>query len=321
MKILKYSLLLLCIGMLSVACERNDDIFPDIQKGANVRLIKSPDFPIFINAEDIPGSRIVIDGYSENDNISTVELFVTYTSGSLDSVFTNNLLTTVRGSEITNGELPALNFSTQDIADAVSGLSLSDMGAGDKIDIINVTTLDDGRVYPDTSIPAGTQISDNNGDGVPDTTFLSLNTNIAPSISAGAEASFTTMLTYFIACPFNVADAVGEYLITRDDFETSLDYDTPIQAVEVDENTVRFENLFMHPEMFDVSIDVDLASGQATVIRQPAWHCDNFGCGFGEGRVDGGGFFLSCVGFVTLDLTHTVDAGSFGTFKLELQKQ
>lgn len=316
MKFLKYSFLFLFGGALLflVSCERDSDVFPDIQKGANVRLVKNAGFPIFINAEDISGSRVVIDGYSENDDIAKIELFVRYTSSSLDTVFPDGLLLSIDGSQISGGRLPALDFSTQQIADAVDGLALDQMGAGDKVDIVNVTTMDNGLIFPIQDEIVGTNISEG------DTSTFTVN-NIAPSISAGAAASFTTQLTYFIACPFNVADAVGEYLITRDDFVTSLDYDTPIQAVEVNESTIRFENLFMHPEMFDVEINVDLTSGIATVQRQAAWHCDNFGCGFGEGRVDGGGFFLSCVGFVTLDLTHTVDAGSFGTFKLELVKQ
>ena len=311
MKFLKYSFILSIVTLLAISCSRNSDVFPELQKGANVRLIKDANFPVFIDAENIPNSRIVINGYSENDDIEKIELFLNYAGASIDTLV---LLKTIQGSEISNGLLPELNFTTQQLADAIPGFAITDMGAGDKLDIVNVTTMNDGRVYPNQDIIAGTEISGT------DTTTVMVN-NIAPSIDQGATASFTTKLTYFIACPFVADDAVGQYLITRDDFVTSLDYDTPIECIKIDETTMLFTNLFMHPEMYDVSIVVDLASGAATVSRQAAWHCDNFGCGFGEGRVDGGGFFLSCVGFVTLDLTHTVDAGSFGTFKLELQKQ
>ena len=316
MKFIKYSFLLAIVAAMVISCDRDDDIFSDVQDGANVRLVKDADLPVFINAEDIANSRIGIDGFSSNDDIATIELVIDYLSSSLDTFIEDKALRTIQGSEISDGRLPELNFTTQQIATAV-GITVEEMAAGDQITIRNITTLEDGRIYPDPNVVTGINIDEVTGD----TATLEIVNNVSSGIANAATASFTSQLVYFIACPFNADDAVGEYLITRDDFVTSLDYDTPIQAEKVDETTIRFVNLFMHPEMFDVDVVVDLASGQATVERQAAWHCDNFGCAFGEGRVDGGGFFLSCVGFVTLDLTHTVDAGSFGTFKLELQKQ
>ena len=41
---------------------------------------------------------------------------------------------------------------------------------------------------------------------------------------------------------------------------------------------------------------------------------------YGEATIEGGGFYFSCTGFITLDLEHVVGAGSFGTHKLELTK-
>lgn len=320
MKILKYSFLLSMIAVLTIACNRDSDIYPAVQEGVNVRLIKEASLPGFINAEDIPNSRIVINGFSENDNISRVELFMNYQGSAAN---TRVLLKTIQGSEISNGLLPAIEFTTQQLADAIPDFEISDIGAGDKIDIINVTTLTDGRVYPNPNNDEvlGIEISDFNQDGVPDTTFLTVN-NLGASIAGASAASFTDQLTYFVACPFSADDAVGQYLLITDGFGgVSLDPTALIEVVKIDETTVRMVDVFKHPGMFDIDVVVDLPSGMATVVRQPAFDTGELDYPYGEARMDGSGFFLSCVGFVTLDLQVTVDLGSFGVFKFEFQKQ
>lgn len=291
-------------ALLLTSCEKGDTHHPDLIQGVNMRIQVDPSTQ-FINAGNIPTATIILHLFTENDDISKVDLMLDYYDASEDSLYERALLRTITPDQFADGILRDLTFTTQELG-AAAGIAVQDMGAGDRLDIYNFTTLEDGRVYPsDVQLEPDNSVS-----------------NVTPNIQNSAiSTSFTTKLVFFISCPFNADAAVGEYLITRDDFETSLDYDRPIQVVKESETEVTFINLFSHPEMYDVTVSVNLASGVATVARQPAWHCDNFGCGFGEGRVDGGGFFFSCTGFVTLDLRHTVDAGSFGVFKLELQKQ
>lgn len=297
--------LVLMIGLLAFAgCEKGDTHHPDLIDGASMRIIADPTTQ-FIDAGDIAGSSIILHLYTVSDDIQKVELRLDYYSSSQDSTYDRVLLRTIMPSEFNDGVLNNLEFTTTEISQAV-GIPVAEMGAGDRIDFLNFTFLEDGRIYP-------------NNIQLNDSTSVS---NVTPNVANSAlTTNFTTKLIFFISCPFDADAAVGQYLITRDDFGTTLDITRPIEAVKVSPTQIEFINMFTHPEMYDVTVSVNLASGVATVARQPAWHCDNFGCGFGEGRVNGTGFFFSCTGFVTLDLQHTVDAGSFGTFKLELQKQ
>jgi hypothetical protein len=202
------------------------------------------------------------------------------------SQFNNLILYRVIWVEITAAEI-ATKFNL------AGGIDF--LGGGDSFTITAAAKLKDGRVF----------------DG----------SNSAPSITEGNNASFTQKFTVFVACPFVLAEAVGFYTITRDDFQTWLDDQVEIVAGP-GANQVTLKNLFGHPENYDIIMDVDNAKGDATIKKQEAWHCANFGCGFGVGSIQTNtpGLFFSCTGFLTVNVQHTVAAGSFGTFRLELSK-
>ena len=296
-------LVLLVLG----SCTDDDRIrIPAVEKAVNMRIQLDPSTQ-FIDAANIPNSTLMLHFFTENDDIDKMELQVDYYSSSQDSTYARGTLLTFDQADFGDGVMRDVVITTQEISEVV-GIPVAEMGAGDKITLLNFTTLMDGRTYPDQIVVTGPNAQTIN--------------NTTPNIlNSAATTSFTSQIVVFIACPFEADAAVGEYLITRDDFATTLDPTRPIEAQKIDDQTIRFVNLFSHPEMYDVDVIVNLASGAATVAKQPAWHCDNFGCGYGEGRVEGTGFFFSCTGFVTLDLKHTVDLGSFGTFRLEMQKQ
>ena len=189
-----------------------------------------------------------------------------------------------------------LTISASEVASA-AGVDLADLGGGDRIDVLATVTNSDGLSFTQDNF---------NGD----------------LVNPGQRGAMQYSVFFF--CPWTQAEALaGTYLITRDDFVTTLDAERPIEVVAgPGENEITFIDLFSHPEAYDITVAVpDPSTAAAVVAKQPAWHCDNFGCGFGEGRVEGGGLFFSCSGFITLDLAHTVDAGSFGTFRLELLRQ
>lgn len=132
-----------------------------------------------------------------------------------------------------------------------------------------------------------------------------------------------------VQCPeVRLADIPGTYNIIVDEFETSVG-DLEMEVIAgPGPNQVTMVNPFDHPNPdsggvadFQVVIDIDPDTGAASVARQPAWHCDNFGCGFGQGRVNGIGISLDCIGQIQLTLSHTVDAGSFGDFAFTIEKQ
>ena len=77
--------------------------------------------------------------------------------------------------------------------------------------------------------------------------------------------------------------------------------------------------------MYDIIVTVDPETGVATVDQQTAFDTGELvgiavGSDFGLATHDGSGFFFSCTGFVTLDLTARVAAGSFGSDTYQLQR-
>ena len=195
-------------------------------------------------------------------------------------------------------DFPAeLRVSAADLAAAL-GITVADLGPGDKFNFLVTITDTEGVVF----------------DGEDETQFLGDINN--PGLQQALK--YTT----YISCPFNAAEAVGTYTITTDDFGTSVGDLTFEIVAGPDENSVIMINPFDHPnpdtgeQDYDVVIRVDPNTGIATISRQAAWHCDNFGCSYGEGRINtnGTGFFFSCAGILTVTLQHTVDLGSFGTF-------
>lgn len=223
--------------------------------------------------------------------VTSAQLFVSIQL--VDSIYDTIALRTV------NSFPNNLVITAADVVDAYvaegAAMTLDSISAGDRFNIITEVTHADGTVYTtedftgDLSNPGMRQAMD---------------------------------YTIFFSCPFARDEAVGNYLITRDDFVTSLDYASLIEAVAgLGDNEVVFLDMFKHPEAYPVIVDTDPATGVATIAKQDAWECANFGCAFGTGRVEGGGFFFSCTGFLTVNLEHTVDAGSFGTWALALQRQ
>lgn len=297
MKLLTYSFIIILSSLVFISCEKDQPFeLDETIKAVNLRVESSQ--ALFDATKPEEGPTLTF--YSENTNIQKVDLFAAHGT-------TRSLLATLEGNNFPSNGSITRAFTLAEIAGAL-GKSTSDFSPGDFINIFPVVTQTSGVVYPDTILEG--------------TSFETVNVEVGV-LNSPATSSFTSQLAFAVACPFLASEATsGPYLITRDDFVTTIDPARPIELVEgPGENQVTFLNLFSHPEGYDVTVTVDPETGAATVAQQEAWHCDNFGCGFGVGSVQGGGFFFSCSGFLTLDLTHTVAAGSFGTFKLELQRQ
>ena len=198
----------------------------------------------------------------------------------------------------------SLVVSASDVANALGLANVDELSAGDKVTMDNIITRDDGVAFTKEDLA--------------DDLFGN------PGQRQGFE------ITTFVSCPFSAAEAAGTYDIVTDPFGTFLGSGTGITAVVgADDTQIIFQDMFSHPNpttggQYDIAVDVVASSGEATVEKQEAWHCDNFGCGFGQASVEtagSGNFFFSCTGFLTVNLRHTVSLGSFGIFKMELQKQ
>jgi len=296
-KILKYSTLIAFFMITVVSCRDEDAVrFPKFQTGVNARVAFGDPEKSFFNYADLANAVLAFDIYSVNTDIDEIIYTISYVDSSdPDAAFTDVELT-VDGTEFANGKA-SVELSSTEIATMFNlpgGYAYLD--GGDNFVFTAKARLLDGRI-----IDAA---------------------NSAPSITGGNNASFTTQFVVFVACPFSVEEAIGTYTITRDDAEVSLDpSDTQVEVIAgTAPNTVILKDLFGYPQKYDVVVVINPANGAATIAKQKAWDSDALLGQFGEASVAGGGFFFSCTGFLTVDLEHTVDLGSFGTYKLELTK-
>lgn len=135
---------------------------------------------------------------------------------------------------------------------------------------------------------------------------------------------------FTVECPTVDLESIpGTYAVTGDGFGFIIHDEFEIVAGP-GENEFTMENLSGHSnpdadgeQNYDVVFSIDPNSGDVTVARQDAWHWDTFGGDpdYGVGQVRGDGLALTCIGQITFELTHTVAAGSFGTYALEVTKQ
>lgn len=138
-------------------------------------------------------------------------------------------------------------------------------------------------------------------------------------------------LPFTVQCPTVDVDSIpGTYVIVSDAFGTSVGDDTFEIVAGPGENQFTMVNPFDHPnpdaggeENYEVVVSISPSSGQLTVARQNAWHYSNFAASpaYGVGRVNGTGLALTCIDQMSFSLTHTVAAGSFGTYGLTIRKQ
>lgn len=189
-KIINIFLLAGTFLVLFTACEDPDKIrVPELEKAISMRLVVETQF---LDALDIPNATLEMSLYTEVTTISTIELYVDYFSFSQDSTYDQVLVSTIAGSSFNaEGTLPGVVLTSQDISTAV-GIALGDMSGGDRLDFSVFTTLNDGRVFPDS---------------IANTEFL----NTTPNILNAPATSLTTSFTRFIACPVPAGYMIGNY--------------------------------------------------------------------------------------------------------------
>jgi hypothetical protein len=302
MKQILYSICIIALGSVIFSCEEQEEFgIAQSQKGFNLRL--APDKNAFDISAGDPEINFTI--YTDSRSIDNVVIYVDLLKFGGDGPTPQALLKEIPGSMLT---APSTNVQMKlsEFVGAV-GLTLDDLGGGDIFNIYNEVTLSDGRVYPDTLEFDGEEFAN-----VENAFF-----------TAAGTTSFTTTLTFPVLCPFVTADAIGTYSITRDDFEAAWD---PTYKPEViagpGPNQVTFVNMLSNPQGYDIIVDVDPVTDVATVKAQKGWHSGNYGAPFGEILIQGGGFFFSCTGFLSLDLAHNLaDGRTYGTFRIEFTKE
>ena len=216
----------------------------------------------------------------------------------------------------------SISYSASDLAGFL-GVTVADIGFGDNFFFTAEVTSKNGVKYNGLEDIA----FDDLGDDDPNTFELS-GGGLSPDLidEVGYRQAFE--FDFIILCPdaFTVDQFIGTWEITADPFGAVVADDNIFEIVAgPGANQVTMLDPYNNLDpatggTYNVVLDFDPNSGAVTVQRQPAWHCDNLGCGFGEGRVEGDGFVFICVDIMKLNLQHTVNAGSFGTFPIDFRK-
>ncbi|WP_299900895.1 hypothetical protein [uncultured Aquimarina sp.] len=288
------NLVKLCLVVFSTtlffSCE--DDEKNQITDTVNAPWVyfDSIDSPV-IDVTNIEGSSFEAKLVAPFDNVASYEIFVNYNLA--EDADENRILFPLR----TITDFPAdLSITAADLAAAL-GVTVPDLGPGDQFDFFVEITGNDGTVF----------------NGLDETQFLGDINN------PGLQQAL--VYTTFISCPFTVEEAVGTYTITNDvwGYEASGS-DGQFEVIAgPGPNEITMVNPFEHvnpatgEQDYNVVISVDPNSGIATIARQEAWHCDNFGCPYGQGFIEtrGTGFLFACTGTLTITARASVGIGGW----------
>ena len=141
----------------------------------------------------------------------------------------------------------------------------------------------------------------------------------------------------FLSCPFVQADALGTYaIVTSGGFwgylDNSIDGTADVEVIAGNTaNDLIMINVMGNllpgepADKYNVEININAGSGQATVVSQTAWDSSHpdpaISTPYGIGSINGTGFVFSCAGAIVLNIDcYCVAAGSFGSGPLVLQK-
>ena len=272
--------------------------------------------PFEINGVDGPFGTFVRLDITTAGVLDVTDIANTSFGGTLTAPANNVASWSLEVRRVSNGEasdylslvtitsFPAEFRATPTDLAAVFGLDVTDLIPGDRFDFEATSIGTDGTIA----------------------TFDDFGPNLQANPAQAQGYRFVT----FLSCPFVQADALGTYAILSNDAVGFMGINTTVEVIPG--NTVNdiitvdpFGNLLAGEpaNKYNVQINVNAGSGQATVVSQPAYdsgHPIYGGTPYGPGKVDGGGFVFSCVGSIVLNLRFTVAAGSFGSTPFVLQK-
>lgn len=194
----KYLYILAFLPTLFFSCEDEDAIrVPELQNGATMRIQVDPDNS-FLNFADLANASIIFSLYSVNlDEIERTQIYVQYQDLSADSTYDSVEVFNFTPSDFnSDGARLNVTFTTADLLSAYGIASSDDLGGGDIVTFFNVTTMTDGRVYPD-QVLVGSNLE---------------SSNIDPSAFViNSTSSFSPGFLAYIACPSDANNWIGDY--------------------------------------------------------------------------------------------------------------
>ena len=202
MKLFKYILPTFVLLMMLAGCEDEPRFeLADTDKSLNMRLVSSQTSFDATNPNDMASIKFFSENNERGDlsNIGKVDLYVDHFVLLENTTSPRVLFTSIDGATITNDGSLSLDIPIAEIATKL-GIDVADISGGDIITFYNITTLADGRVFPDTVLKG--------------TDFETLNTT--PNVlNSAPTTSFTATVTYPIVCPLVEGFATGPYLMEQ----------------------------------------------------------------------------------------------------------
>jgi hypothetical protein len=184
--ILRYIGTLALLLMVILSCRDEDAVrMPKLKTGVNARLVLYPDRS-FVNFADLGAASIAFDVYSVNTDFDQLVYQATFIDAdSAETKFTTVDAITLTQDAFVDGKATNVEISATELAEKL-GLpgGTAYFEGGDQIVFTAVAHLKDGRVISGA--------------------------NSAPSITGGANASFTPQFAVFVGCPSPVADITGK---------------------------------------------------------------------------------------------------------------
>jgi hypothetical protein len=301
----------LSIGIIISCTDEDLTKLDDLQSGVFVKHATTPETVIGVNdLADFLYETTLIDPAG---TVASYELYIygdLVSSGTSDTILIN-----------TYKEFPIeISYNVQGLATQL-GIDVSAVGFGDTYNFIGIATDVDGNKYYAES----SEILDDTTDvdsyetyytrdsvgNVVDTVYLysgGLTSSVLLDGTTGYNNGFDFSVT--IGCPSNSYsqdEVAGTYTTTNNGFY-GMAASNPVVVAGPEENQFTIKDLF--EEGYDIVVDVDPETNELTVSKQEAatdWS------GYGLGSVEGSGTIFQCAGFISLNLEHTVSAGSFGT--------
>lgn len=209
-----------------------------------------------------------------------------------------------------------VNITLEEIA-ALYGLTANDITYGDSFRFYAEVTTTDGIVYAGESPSTDVEVPVRN-----------LTTEDLLNPTYGYKQAMQFGVT--VACQsFVAADMLGTWTWTIDDWDYPLVANDTYQCIQgsnpnefifVDFRNDQDVNPGVPSRSYDLVVNIDPATQSVVINKQENWNSAMYGLSYGIASVEGNGLVFTCIGRISMDLKHTVAAGSFGTYNLTLEK-
>ena len=143
--------------------------------------------------------------------------------------------------------------------------------------------------------------------------------NTLPDLATVGQYNLKLTWNAVVVCPFVASQATGTYTIKTDPWDGSAGEQVNVTG---DAGKATLDLMFPYaagPGLNPVVVTVNPTTGAATVAKQTY---GSYGSGFENFTAEGtGGFFFSCTGGFSINLTHKLPNGTnYGTYPYAIQK-